>query len=482
MMAEREKKLLEQSRDGLKMAIEREADMRRRMKDDLRFCALDQWDAGLRAAREAEGSPCLTIDKINPFIVQVVNDIRQNRPSIKARPVDDVADVPTAKIIQGLIRNIEDQSKASIAYDTAADWQVKCGLGYFRILTERDPKSFDQDIRIKMVPDIFSVYLGRHYMPYGSDAREGWIFERLTEDEFKEQYPKADFNSTEFDGVGEIPFWKDDKGVTLCEYYYFEKEQKELVLLADRRTMYSDEYDALEGEKPPEQRRRKTTVESLKWCKHSGVEILEERDVVGDYIPIVEVIGNSAWVDGERMLWGVVRPSKDSLRGYNFWMSAFTARVALAPKAPFVVAEGQIDTHEGEFEQANRGNPAVLTYKAIDVNGQLVPAPQRQAPAPIEIAMVQMMQIHEQNVRGSLGMYNAALGKSESQQSGRAILALQRESDTGTYHFPANMSVSVEHGGRIVIGMIPKVIDKRRVIRILGEDGSVQSVQDRKST
>jgi hypothetical protein len=74
-------------------------------------------------------------------------------------------------------------------------------------------------------------------------------------------------------------------------------------------------------------------------------------------------------------------------------------------------------------------------------------------------------------------MYKAALGETESQQSGRAILALQKESDTGTMHFGENQAISVTHCGRILIDLIPHYYDKKRVLRIIGEDGKVTTAQ-----
>src|SRR6185436_20966296 len=73
--------------------------------------------------------------------------------------------------------------------------------------------------------------------------------------------------------------------------------------------------------------------------------------------------------------------------------------------------------------------------------------------------------------------FKAGVGESESQQSGRAILALQRESDTGTYHFGANQGVSIRHTGVIILDMIPHYYDSKRIVRIIGDDGEVKTAQ-----
>ena len=450
------------------------------MKDDLRFCALDQWDPKIKKAREGDpdgARPCLTIDKINQYVVQVTNDIRQNRPGIKVRPVDDGADPETAKVFQGIVRHIEDQSNAQIAYHTAVESAVKIGLGYFRVTTDYvSPDSFDQEIFVRRIPDTFTVYLGPHIQPDGSDASYGFIFEQIPIDDFKRQYPKATTKDEDFSGLESTPTWKTKESITVCEHFYKHYETKELVFLTDGQTMYRDEYSRIEGQKPAIKDMRETTVETVKWCKLTGAEVLEKRDWAGKYIPIVEVIGKESHVDGKRQLWGLVRPAKDSLRAYNYFASSVIEKIGLAPKAPFIAAEGQTEGREQEWSTANTANRSVLHYKPIDVNGNALPAPRRVEPAPMEAAMMGMMGTFERDVKGALGMYKAAVGDTDSQQSGRAILALQRESDTGTYHFSANLSDSIRHLGVVIVDLAPKIYDTKRVLRILGDDGEASTV------
>jgi hypothetical protein len=95
----------------------------------------------------------------------------------------------------------------------------------------------------------------------------------------------------------------------------------------------------------------------------------------------------------------------------------------------------------------------------------------------MEVAMIQQLQTIREDVQASLGMFKASLGKEQPNQSGKAILALTRESDTGTFHFADNQSISIMHCGRILIDLIPKIYDTERIVKILGEDGKVKSAQ-----
>ena len=144
--------LLGEIRDRFKDAHTATEEQYRECVDDLKFKGGDQWDKKMSDDRTAEGRPCLTINKMATFTDQVSGDIRQNTPTIKVKPVDSKADPKTAEVLTGIFRNIEVQSSADIAYDTASEGSVDCGIGAFRIVTEyTDDDTFEQDIRIKRI-------------------------------------------------------------------------------------------------------------------------------------------------------------------------------------------------------------------------------------------------------------------------------------------------------------------------------------------
>lgn len=471
-----DEKLLKTFRECLKKQMDDEDESRKQMQDDLHFATLDQWDAAIRSEREKDPNgarPCLTIDKINQYLNQVTNDMRRNKPGVKVRPVDSEADVDTGRIIQGTVRHIEDQSSGQVAYETAGDWQVKCGLGYFRITTDYiSDDSFDQEIKICRIPNMFSTYLGPHTQPDGSDADWGVIIENVPEEAFKTQYPNAKYTDDSF--LEDVHIWKPDSCILVAEYFYTHYEKKTLLFLKNGESVFADKYD---GDLENVSEKRESLVKEIRWCKLTGCEILERRDWAGKYIPIVEVIGKESFVDGKRMTWGLVRPAKDNLRMYNYWASSVTEKIGLSPKTPYIGAVGQFKSQGDRWDKANRVNYAKLEYDVIDVNGNAVSAPRRGEPAPIETAMIGMMQIIDRDVQTSLGMFKASVGESESQQSGRAINALQNESDTGTFHFQDNMNRSIRHAGRIIVDLIPKIMDTKRIQRILGDDGEYEQVQ-----
>ena len=463
--ARTDKDILEECRERLKKCIDDYGDERKKQKDDLLFSTLEQWPASVRAEREGDPNgarPCLTIDMINQYIVQVVNDMRQNKPAIKARPVDDQADIGTAEVLQGVIRQIEDQSTAQVAYATAGESAVRVGEGYWRVITEyENDTAFDQVIRIKRVPDMFCVYLGPHEMPDGSDAEYGFVFEWMPLSKFRRNWPKAKYTATEFNELQSdyVGNWYDEEKICVAEYFYFDYEKKTI-------------------ENPETGEKRDTRIKYTKWCKLTGVEILEKRDWAGKYIPIIKVVGKEAVIEGRKKCWGLVRPAKDTLRMYNYMASAVVERIGLSPKTPHIGAKGQFEGLEDRWQQANVQNFPYLEYNVISAeSGAPVPPPQRQPPSQIEAGLINFMQISKEDVQASLGMFKASLGKEQPNQSGKAILALTRESDTGTFHFADNQSISIMYCGKILIDLIPKIYDTARIVKILGEDGKMRTAE-----
>ena len=475
---------LKKARDRFSRCVEQEAGNRERALEALRFRDLEQWPAVIKNDREhdPEGArPCLVADKLNQYVHQVVNDGRQSPVSIKVRPVDDQADKEVAKVFNGIIKHIEDTSRAQVAYDTGLEHAVDGGFGYWRIITEyMDEMSFDQDIRIKRVRNRFSVFLDPdHQEPDGSDAKYAFVLDRMPRDEFKQLYPDKDPLEWESDGrVYDGWVFKDD--LIVAEYFRIEYDKKTICLWSDGNVTVKGspedaQYEAAGLEKVQE---RGSRLPLVKWSKITAAEELDARDWPGKWIPIVKVSGNELDIEGKLKLTGLVYPAMDSQRIHNYALSAFVEQIALAPRAPFVAAAGQLEGYENDWKTANRRNIAVLQYKPVSLDGVTpVPPPIRQPPPGVPMGWQAVLQDTEHNIEASMGMYKASVGAPSNEKSGVAIQQRERQSDTATFHYLGNRAISVGHTGRILLDLIPKIYDTQRVARILGDDGEVDTAQ-----
>ena len=89
---------------------------------------------------------------------------------------------------------------------------------------------------------------------------------------------------------------------------------------------------------------------------------------------------------------------------------------------------------------------------------------------------MQAVQLAENDIMQSMGIYQPSLGGESNETSGRALLLRQKQSETGNFHYQDNLNRSIRQVGRIVVDMIPSIYDRQRVIRILGEDGTPKTV------
>lgn len=484
-------------RSRMTMAISALSGTRDSELDDLRFYAGSpdnqwQWPNDVLQTRGSSqgpvvsARPCLTINKLPQHVKQITNEQRMNRPTIKVLPVDDKSDIEMADVFNGVIRHIEYTSDADVAYDTACENQVTYGEGYLRILTEYcDDTSFDQEIKIGRIRNSFSVYMDPMIQdPAGADARWCFITDDMTKDEYERAYPEASPISTlTARGVGDssINQWISETTVRVAEYFYIECEKATLNLYPGNQTALTGTPDdsllrAMFG-KPL--RSRQLDRERVKWCKTNGYEILEESEWAGSFIPVVRVVGNEFEVDGQLYVSGLVRNAKDAQRMYNYWCSQEAEMLALAPKAPFIGYGGQFEGYEQQWKTANTQNWPYLEVNpdVTDGQGAVLPLPQRAQPPMASSGLLQAKAGASEDIKSTTGQYNASLGMTSNERSGKAIIARQRESDVGTYHYPDNLARAVRHIGRQLVDLIPKIYDTARVARILGEDGEPSTVK-----
>lgn len=469
--------------EGLKIyehAVQVDDHNRERYAGDIRFARLgQQWPDHIRAQREKEGRPCLTLNKMAAFIRQVVNDARQNKPAIKFHAVGDGADEWTARVLDGVVRNIEYSSSADVAYDTAIDNAVSGNVGYFRIVTEyAGDDVFDQDLGIAPIPDSLSVVPDAYDMGADSaDWMDAFVTDDYSLDAFKAKWPKAETSSFEGDGKGVATGWLNDKVIRVAEWWRRREVESVIVKLTNGQIvpeakLEDPEFVALmETEGVTEVARRPARSWKVEQIIMNGCEVLERNAWAGKYIPIVPVYGDTVVIDGKRHLFSMVHPAIDAQRNYNYWSTTSTEVVALQPKAPWIAPVGSFAS-DPNWLTANTVNHAYLEYDVVE--GGM--PPQRTPFAGPDAAALQEAMKASDDMKAIMGLFDPSLGNVSNETSGRAILARQREGDTSTFNFTDNLSRAIRHAGRIMADLIPKVYTVPRVLRTIQEDGTNRSV------
>jgi hypothetical protein len=458
-----------------------ESDNRREGVEDLKFKNGEQWSQADATSRASEGRPCITENRLPTFANQITNDQRQNRPSIVISPMGDKASKKDAKILRGMIRAIERDSSADVAYDTGFQSAVDNGWGYWRVMSEYESEKSvtEQVLVIRPLFNPMNVYLDPARTPFMLDAKWGFISEMLPKDEFKREHPDASMTPWGETGIGDDEKdWISDEEIRVAEYYYFDHVERELVLLDNGHQGWQDELDELLAARVERGTievvaRRTVQCQKLKWCKLTAIEIIEgPKDCDGQYIPIIECNGTILNINGKLSKKGIIRDAKGPQRMLNFYSTLETENVALQPKAPWIMEEGQVEGHEDKWQQANRKSFSYLLYKGTNIAGKPSPPPQRQPFQGPPAAILAAKQGTVEALKAVTGIrFDATMSERMQDESGRAIRELKRDSNLGAYHYIDNFGRALRNTGIVLCDLIPYKYDTKRIVSILDESG-----------
>ena len=469
--------IIEEAKQFLKLANDADTMNRQEALEDLKFASGgDQWPVDLQNSRNLESRPVLTINKLDGYCRQVTNQQRQQRPRIRVHATNTVEDAADAKVVQGIIRHIEVNSNADNAYDNAYNYAVRMGWGYLRVdhrYVRED--SFDQEIFIDPIDNPFTVYLDPNSIAVdGSDQERCLITTMMPKTTFKEMYPQAEETSFLMRGTGDSQSeWITKEDIRIAEYFYTVREKATLYQLSDGSSRFADGKDFFERIKRAGLEilnERESVKKTIKWKKLTAIQVLEERDWAGYYIPIVPVYGRHVVIGDKRKKFGMVRHAKDAQRMYNFWVTSLTESVALAPKAKWIMAEGQDEGHELDWAAANIKSMATLRYKQTDIDGNPAPPPQRLQPEPPPAGVMAAAQEINNDMATIIGIYDPSQ-QLPGNMSGKALNGQQMQIDLTNFDLYDNLTKSMCHIGKIILDLIPKIYDVQRMMRIIGDDG-----------
>ncbi len=479
--------IVEEAKERYEIAKSAYSTTRSQGIDDTKFYLGDsdngwQWPQSISLQRSTiERRPCLTINITAQHVNQIVNTIRENPPSGKVLPVDDFSDKKTAEILSDLIRNIQNTSNASDIHNVAIEHAIAGGEGYWRIVTEYESESsFNQVIKIKPILDPGMVYIDPYTKELDkTDAEWGFVFEDITKDECHRLWPDIDVTSWVTD---KAHGWVKEDTVRIADYYAVEFIDDVLYQLPDGTAEYESRIppevlpNLKQAVKDGQLKTRKAKRKQWKIHKLVGnhSEPISSVDWVGSIIPIIQVIGKEMIVDGEVIKKGLVRDLKDPARMVNYAYSSTVESIALQNKIPYMAPAAAIEGYEQIWDKANIENRSYLPYNHVDDAGNPVPKPERQMPAVLPSAQIQLLQLSVDQMRAASGQQNANFGIKSDAQSGIGIQRLKLQGEIATFHFLDALNRALKYEIRVLLELIcsGKILDTKRVVRIVGIDGT----------
>lgn len=498
--------LLETAKDRFNKASDGWSQVRERALDDLKFYQGEQWSDNLKAVGRVTKEPILTVNRLPQFTAQVENELRRQQIAINVYPTDEVGSEETAEVFAGLIRDIERKSHAPSAYIHAAGscGAMVPGFGFLKLTTVyADRGGFNQEIRIESPADPFKVLPDPEAQePDSSDAQFWFEFTDLSQEAYKAQYPDSELISVDLTSPGStLARWLGPNGIRVCKYWYKEEVEAIEYLLEDGTTIdsvgwYDPNADEVEqdderspfpttedeaGETHPLTILRTRTIldTKVKYCTFNGVEVLDEGEWADDKFPFVSIYGSSLIIDGKRDIHGIIRHAKDAQQMLNYMASSTVRRIGSANKAPWIVDARSIQKYEEMWKTANTQNWSALFYNSTNPDNpqQPLPAPMRADQTGQVTDLLAAAAKFENDLKATVGVYDAGLGATPNEQSGIAIKTLAEQGKNANFHFSDNLARGIQRLGHLLICLIPKVYDTPRAVRIIGADTTEKLVK-----
>jgi hypothetical protein len=480
-------------RDDLKACEETEREQRLLEREDNAFASggMNQWPADvLRDYAGIEGISrsrvTLTFNTVKPPMMQVSNAARAARMGIVAKPKGSKASKKQALYRQGVMRQIEIDSVAPAARIWALDRALRSGRAYYRLLIDyNNDGDFERDIQVKRILDQDSVFLDHNIeVPTGEDAEWATIKAWLTRRQYLRDYGDGKLaTAANFEGFSSDAYdkdWVDGNGesakILVAEHYRAHYDRKTLIQLSDGRAVLQDDLDR--KDRSLKQDEREIYQRRIVWYKVNATEILEQRDIPGPYIPIVMLIGEEEFVNGKHIYKGLVRDAKDPARSYNYMRSKQVEAIGLAPVSPWVLAEGQDKNYKEQWRTANTRAWDALRYTPVTFGGELAPPPTRNVVEPAIQAITLAAHEARQDVKDITGFGDPGLGHGNpNEKSGKAIIALQRQSELGSSNYIDNLQRAMTYEAKIMNAWLKFVYrEKGRILRIIDEEDQSSSI------
>lgn len=474
-------------------AMEAQSEQRSQIETDLAFSDPsnpDQWDAEIKRQRESDPGgirPCLVFDQLGQYISNVSGQVQKAPPALHALPVDGGADKKVAEQLDGFFRHIEHSSRAQQHYHKSLLSAARAGVGYLlvrpeytnRALNYQEPRIGSEGDPLKVVLDPWSVELD------GSDASFGFLLAPMSKRAMKARWgEKVELHSFGDDGSTDTD---ERDSIITVEYWKKETRTENMIVCVDLSKDPEDEFDITEDEflakaqdinsplrpvfKDGAARTYKDKKTIVKWCRMSGAEILDkETEYPASNIGIIPVYGYVGMSGGRLTYCGMSRRAMNAQRSYNYHMSEMHVFMGQAPKSPWVAAAAAIKGYEALWDRASVESRAVLPFNHLDELGNAIPAPTRVQPGVNLQNHIAGAQQALADIQAALGMYQANLGAPSNETSGVAIDSRKEQGEASTANFPLNLQASIGQVGKLCMEMIPRLIDTRRQLRILGID------------
>jgi len=463
-----------------------------RARNFLTFLYVDQWDLNIRQARELINKPTMEFNKLTAIVRGILGEYRENSPTLTVRGVGTKVKQQTVDIYEGLIRHIEYESDADIAYQIAGRHGLECGWGAARVVSEYEsPTSFNQVLRIKPIMDFQSAF----WDPTATDANKAdgdycGVYSVLSLDKFKKYYGKICPNPQGVSGLTGNYYvqWNTRDTVMICEMYLKEYFEENIVQLSDDKEMTAkeakevlDKQEQYLAQNPDAElmgfeplsiaNERVSRDYKMKHIIFVQNKILEETEYPGRILPIPYFEGDSTVIDGEQIPIPYIQDAIDTQKLMNYIGSEIAYGILRSRKETIMATADMIAGHEDDW--LNPGQvQGWLEYNFDRTAGK----PEFINPPAFNDSFMTAYNNCNRDLMQILGRFEESRGEETNAVSGKAINARKTASNKPVNLYDSNNQRGIKQIGKICLDMIPHIYDNKRDIMVMGKDRKSKSV------
>jgi hypothetical protein len=464
------------------------------MREDVRECQYfletkdGQWEPGIIENMTQSKRPRYTDDRCNPIVDSIAGEMEQNVFAIKVQSTGSAGSKETAETIEGLIRNIENISGASLVYSSVCRALVGSGLGGFEIVQDYiDADTFDQDLFIKPLEDFQNrVWFDEgSIMQDRSDAKWCIVIDEITRAEYDEQFPEGGKVSIGQDRESEVYVEKVDT-ISVGRFLYKKPVDIEIIRMSNGAVYkLDDKFESIRDElalagiipEVDEQgeektRKRKSHLVCQRYMDGGGW-LGESEETVFNLLPVVPCYGNFKIIDRKVVYRGAINKVMDQQRVHNMAFSREVEDVVLAPKQKYWGTLEQRKGHGSTIESLNtNSNPwQDYNYEAG------VPPPFLQGGSQVNQGLSALSINSADSINQAAGVFSPQVAGNVGLQSGVALEKQIDKGDISTRKYFTSFETSMRYAAKVIIGALPKSYDGARQQLILNEDGTSETVE-----
>jgi hypothetical protein len=462
---------------------------------EVKFTEGDQW-SGVKQ----RNLPVFRLVKniTGQFRDYAVNSELMNPSIPKFKPYEE-DQVKMVDGINGLTKKIINNEGNSRPFRTAYSNLISGGMGFFRVLSEFVPGTFDQNIRFEEIKDSKSVIFEEDAKENFKNAKKLWLTKEISMDTFKKDYPDSveDIKLVQHDDP-----WVVDNKVKIIEYFEVKKKPKTIFkiqineIVAQEQNIQNIDNIKIEEEKKIETNEVKIVSEEelkelevgtydildereemdqeIQWYKMTPVEILDREILDDKYIPVIPMLGTRYTLPNTKKIVfrSMIRDLIDLQKELNFVSSKSTETISLAPKVPFVCTPEQIAGYEDMWSDVNNKSLPFILY---NYDARNPGPPQRVVSNASDQSLIQIQSTIIQQMQSITGIFDTGR-LSLGTESGELFKQKTKAMEVAIYLWKEIKKEADKYLGLILLDLIPKKYDSKRIIRIETDEGEEKTL------